>query len=174
MRRFFALFVLLFGLFIKPAECYQPNPYQVKAALLYNFAKYIRFPEDSYNERNKLVFGVLGDDPFGDILDKLIAGKTIGGKGIEILRFSKVKDIKKTNVLFINLPLSDFKDSDQSIINLSSLTVSDVEGFVEAGGVINFIDQPGRVSFEVNKGAASRAGLEISSALLRLADRVVE
>lgn len=180
MKRIFTKFFLL-GIFLSiapainsSAEGYQPNPYQVKAALLYNFAKFVRWPNGAQEEGNEqVVFGILGTDPFGEGLDKLLNGKTIGGKKIVLKRYKKVSDLQPSHILFVNLPIGEFQNLGPNFTS-ATLTVGDTKGFIEAGGVISFIDRPGRVSFEINKNAASDAGLEISSALLGLADKVID
>lgn len=169
-----SLFVLALPILNSAAEGYQPNPYQVKAALLYNFAKFVRWPEDSLGKDDKqIVLGILGTDPFGEVLDKLLSNKNIGGKKIVLKRYKQISEIQPSHILFVNLPIGEFESLGKNI-DSATLTVGDARGFIEAGGVISFIDKPGRVSFEVNKNAASDAGLEISSALLGLADKVIE
>ena len=145
--------------------------YQVKAACLYNFAKFVDWPPRAFADRNSpIVFGILGDDPFGNALEAIIKNKTVNGRTLTIKRSRRVEDLKDCHVLFISRS-EQTRDAQilKSLEGLSILTVSDTEEFLADGGIINFKMQNNKVRFEANVATAQRAALKISSELLDLA-----
>jgi hypothetical protein len=145
--------------------------YQVKAACLYNFAKFVDWPPRAFaDQKSPIVFGVLGENPFGNTLEGIIKNKTINGRTLMIKRSRRAEDLKDCHILFI----SHSEEARQaqilkSLEGLSILTVGDTEEFLANGGIINFKMQNNKVRFEVNKVTAERAALKISSELLDLA-----
>ncbi len=151
------------------------SEYRVKAAFLFNFAKFVDWPEDAFSAPDApIIFGILGDDPFGEALD-IIKGKTINGRKVVTNRFKDANEIKTCHVLFIG---SSEKKNAPSILRtlkpLRILLVGDMENFARQGGVINFIIVNNKVGFEINVDAAKRSGLKISSKLLSLAKIIHE
>lgn len=145
--------------------------YQVKAACLYNFAKFVDWPPRVFADQNSpIVFGILGEDPFGNALEAIIKNKTINGRTLIIKRSRRVEDLKDCHILFISRS-EQAHDAQilKSLAGLSILTVSDTEEFVAEGGIISFKMQNNKVRFEVNVATAQRAALKISSELLDLA-----
>ena len=145
--------------------------YQVKAAFLYNFAKFVEWPPDPRPPaRNSILVCVAGGDPFGRVLDQTILDKTANGQRFVIQRFRGEEDVRGCQILFTG-------SSDQTYLrsllaNLkgaSVLTVGESEGFLQLGGIINFTLEENRVRFEINVDAAERARLKISSKLLSVA-----
>jgi hypothetical protein len=162
-----------------PSDLHPQNPpeeYEVKAAFLYNFAKFVEWPEGTFPDANApLVIGVLGEDPFGDVLDRTIAGKQVQGRPLRIRRWNKTHDVEGCQILFIS---SSEQGSMATILDklraAPLLTVSDADDFDKRGGIIHFVMQENRVRFEINNHGAQTAGLKISSRLLMLALRVWE
>jgi hypothetical protein len=151
-----------------------PTEYQVKAAFLYNFARYVRWPADPRASAGPFVIAVLGQDPFGSALDGTLQGKTLEGRPIVLRRVSRAEDAADSQILFIG-------DSERErlpaiLAHLGPdpvLTVGEMSRFAESGGVIGFRVEQERVRLEVNLEAAQRSRLRISSELLKLA-RIVE
>ena len=147
-----------------------PREYQIKAAFLYNFAKFVEWPTEALIDPNApIILGVLGKDPFGGALES-IKGKSVKGRKVAIRRFKGMQDLKFSHILFVSS--SEKKRLAQimrTIKDWSVLTVGDMEQFTEAGGIINLIIERNRVRFEINLNAAERAGLKLSSKLLKLA-----
>ena len=144
--------------------------YEVKAAFLYNFAKFVEWPTDAFSSPSEpLTLGVLDTDPFGDTL-KILEDKSAGGRRINIKRFDSVQQLDRCHILFIS---NSEKGNLPQILTLikkwNVLTVGEMKGFAEAGGVINFILIDKKIRFEINADAARRAGLKISSQLLKVA-----
>lgn len=149
--------------------------YPVKAAFLVNFAKFAEWPAGSLQaEASAVSICVLGRDPFGELLEKTVAGRSVGGRPIVIQRHSDVDGARACHVLFIAS-----SESDRLALILDRLagqpvlTVGESGGFARRGGVIGLVVEDNLARFEVNLHAAKRKGLLLSSKLLGVA-RVVE
>jgi len=175
------------------AESASAYEYRIKAAFLYNFLQFVDWPEEESADSNEPVtIGIIGKNPFGDAFGP-IKDKKVRGKDVIIKHFKSFKKLKKStkknkpesdqqietltkcHLLFIcsseqkNLEeiINEVKDHDV-------LMVGEMEGFLEAGGIINFLIEDRKVRFEINITAAEQAKLKIRSKLLRLAKRIVE
>jgi hypothetical protein len=150
-----------------------PTEYQVKAAFLYNFGKFVEWPAEPGAPDGPFVITILGRDPFGGVLDETLHGKTIEGRDIAVRRAASADRVDHSQILFISD--SERQRLPEIIASLGMrpvLTVGETSGFSEMGGVIGFQVEGDRVRLEVNLAAARRCGLRISSDLLRIA-RVV-
>jgi hypothetical protein len=152
----------------------QPSEYEIKGAFLYNFAKFVTWPAEKLSAPDSpIVIGILGDDPFGSVIDEIVEGKPIDGRPIRVTRFKKTSEATGVHILFVST--TDPAALAQTMKLLSPwgvLTVGEGEGFAREYGTVGFFMEENRVRFTVNVGAAERAGLKISSKLLQLA-RVV-
>ncbi len=158
---------LLFAQQVKPTE------YQVKAAYLYNFGKFISWTQETSAGGNSLSVCVLGQDPFGKALDETLTGASWDGKDVSAKRIRRMEDASGCRVLFITLSEGEqMNDILATAGKLRILTVSDAPEFARHGGAIGFVISDNRVRFEVNLDAAQRAGLSLSSQLLKVAVRV--
>ena len=148
----------------------QAREYEVKAAFLYNFTRFVHWPPEVFNSHpNVITVGVLGNNPFGEALRSL-EGKVVNGRKLTVLPFKTVQEVKPCHVLFISgSEKNRLSQALKAVGDSSVLTVSEVKGFTEQGGIINFHLKSGRIGFEINVKAAERAGLKISSKLLNLA-----
>ena len=170
----FALLVSLLGA-ASPAAPEPPRPteYEVKAAFLYNFAKFVKWPEDR-SLGPTFVIAVMGEDPFGEVLDRTFAGKTIQGRKTEVRRVRTPTPPGDLQILFIG---SSEKPRLAQILKTleggSALTVADMEGFTERGGMIAFRLRSDVVNFDINLDQVERARLKMSSQLIRLARNVI-
>ena len=152
-----------------------PSEYELKAAFLLNFASYVEWPSRvAADSGGAFVIGVCGDDPFGDLLDQTVVGKTINGRKVEVKRFSSIRDLKPCHVLFIS---SSEEGRTGRILSATKdwhvLIVGETDGFARKGGIVGFFIEDKKVRFEINPDEAHRSGLKISSKLLKLA-RVVK
>jgi hypothetical protein len=173
------------------ADSAQSKEYQVKAAFLYNFTKFVDWPEEKRGDVNEpITIGIIGKDSFGKAFEPL-KGKKAKCRSVAIKRFEgfkkksgkkdkpepdeKIEAIRKCHLLFIcPSEQGNIKEIIKSIKGHCVLTVGDIDGFLEAGGIIKFTVEENKVRFEINNTAAKRTKLKISSQLLRLAKRVVE
>lgn len=151
----------------------QPTEYQVKAAFIYNFAKFVEWPPSSFGSTtDPLRICVLGNNSLHADLQNIIAAKSIGSRPLQVRRV-EMFEIKGCHVLFVGLSESDrAQRALQAAQGASILTVGDMGGFLDLGGMINFIFDQNRIRFEVNLKAAQGARLQLSSKLLSLARSV--
>src|ERR1041385_8021065 len=114
--------------------------YSLKAAYLFNFTQFIEWPSNRFaSAEAPIVIGVLGEDPFGAVLDQAVKGKTLGARPFEIRRFKQVADVRGCHVLFVCA--SEAKRVAEILASSDkegALTVSDLDRFAEQGGTINF------------------------------------
>jgi YfiR/HmsC-like len=152
----------------------RPTEAQVKAAYLYNFGKFVTWPPDQTDNSDSLAICILGKDPFGAVLDTTVAGENINGKKITVKRLAKLQDGGPCQILYISI-------SEQVRVRqilpmarrAGMLTVSDIPSFAQLGGIIGFVTLEDKIRFEVNRDAAERSGLALSSQLLKVASRVI-
>ena len=147
------------------------SQYQVKAAYLFNFLKFVEYPEDSFSDPlAPIVIGVVGDDLFGAALTQVVIGKTVQGRDIVIRNYRDTESLRGAHILFIG-PWERKKLPQilSSLHGSTVLTVADMDGFLEAGGMIQFLPENDRVRFAINTDATSRARLKLSSKLMSLA-----
>jgi hypothetical protein len=155
------------------AEPQGVGEYKVKAAFLYNFTKFVEWPDRAFPDAAApFVVAVLGDDPFGDALD-VLKGKTAQGRPIVVRRAASLDALGHFHLLFI---ASSEKSRLWSVLPaaeaMHALTVGDAPRFLSQGGIIQLVRDGDRIGFEVNLDASGRAGLKISSKLLGLAKAV--
>jgi len=147
------------------------SEYEIKAAFLYNFAKFADWPESAFSKpAAPLVIGILGKDPFGPILDQVVEKKPIDGRPVFVKRLKNAREAKGVHILFV--PRTDnaelgraFKEIDP----LAILIVGENEKFAERYGTIGFFIEENRVRFEINVASAERAGIKLNAKLLQLA-----
>jgi hypothetical protein len=152
----------------------QIDEYQVKARFLCNFARYVEWPSESFRAANDpIVICTLGHDSFGGALDQAVNGNQVEGRRFLVRPVSGIPPDLHCHILFV--PSSErkrFRSMAGSLEDSAILTVGEIQGFPDDGGVINFRLEDSRVRFEINLEAAGRAHLRISSRLLSLAQAV--
>jgi YfiR/HmsC-like len=154
-----------------PAQSTGPSEYELKAAFLFDFAKFVEWPPDAFaNPQSAFLVCVLGPDPFGGALDDALLRHSIQGHAVALLRMKRTADIVGCQILFIpasernRLPEVTAKLRGQSV-----LVIGENEDFATSGGVIQFALEQNRIRFLINTDAADRSGLKFSSKLLALA-----
>lgn len=172
LRRRVAAFLLLFPC-LSAAQGTGTSEYAVKAAFLFNFAKFVEWPEGAFRSPGEPVtFCVLGEGPLGGELERAVAGKTVGGRPVAVRRLSQLAGLDECRILFVGS--SERPRFDQILAAVGDravLTVGEEEGFNRAGGIISFVVRQSRVRFQIEREPALRAGLKLSSRLLELAER---
>jgi len=158
-----------------PGDCYGKSQaateYQIKAAYIYNFAKFVDWPSKAFPDANSpIVIGVLGEDPFGDALEQAIKDKSVNGRKLQAKRFDGVRDVERCHILFISSSEKmRLSKALERVKGLNVLTVSDIGRFARQGGMIGLTMEHNKIGFEINVDTAKKAGLSISSQLLKLA-----
>jgi hypothetical protein len=163
------------GLFAAAAYGQQnAEEYQVKAAFLFNFAKFVEWPPQAFNSTSDpIVICVLGQNPFGHALDEAVAGKNIAGRAIVTREVAAGKQAVSCQILFISASeRKRWRALLDGIKGCYILTVGESDGFTASGGVVGLKLEDGKVRFEINMDAAEQSKLRISSKLLSLAQVV--
>jgi len=144
------------------------SEYKVKAAFLLNFGKYVEWPASAMGASIDIC--VLGRDPFGATLDETLAGRTVGSRRVNARRVSAISEAGGCSILFISRDESVRVDAVlDGLAGSPVLIVGEQDRFARKGGMINFVEVDQKVRFEINEAAAKKAGLKISSQLLKLA-----
>lgn len=153
------------------ADSQQLNESRIKAAFVFNVARYVSWPAAS-NE--PFVIGVLGRGTVDSAWQEL-RGKTVHGRTLDVRKSDDLDDLLNCQIVFITA--SKRKNLSQILLLLQDypiLSISDTEGFAQAGGMVHLIKEDDRIRFRINLAAAHRSGLKISSQLLKLAKGVIE
>ena len=149
--------------------------HDVKAAFLLNFARFVEWPAEAFSSSNApLVIGVMGENPFGDALQRTLSQQTVHGRPITLRPISENEDGSDCHLLFVSQNLAP---SDEQILNrlrkTPVLTVGETTPFAKQGGIIEFTRVNDSVRFDINAVAAESAGLRFSSKLLAVARTVL-
>jgi len=144
---------------------------KTKAEYLYNFAKLVDWPTNSFADaKTPITIGVIGSNTIEPMLAKTVKGKLVGGRKVVARHFTDSTEVNGCQILFID---SSVGESEPSILEVvagkSILTVGESDKFLHEGGMIRFIHDKDAVRFEILLYAAEKAGLKISSKLLQLA-----
>jgi hypothetical protein len=177
LRRLHAIVVimwLLIGLPGMQAQNAKPSEYDVKAAYLFNFSRFVEWPAKTAETANdSFAICVLGRDPFGTALNTTVARETVAGKNVVAKQILSPQDADHCRVLFISSSEDRRLKQILDVLGTASiLTVSDLPRFTERGGMVQFVLAENRVRFEVNSAITERAGLTLSSELLKVAVNV--
>lgn len=153
------------------AQTSEPNEYAVKAAFLFNFTKFVEWPDGSFNDsKAPIVLGIIGDDPFGESLTIIVAGQKVEGRSIVVQKHRYGDDLRHCHILFVSASERSHVAQILASVQLAGvMTVSDIDGFAEAGGLMQFVLEENRVRFVVNLDAAKQSKLRVSAKLLALA-----
>ncbi|MEO6567560.1 MAG: YfiR family protein [Opitutaceae bacterium] len=176
-RARFAAFVVLAGCALGElptrAVGQASREYDVKAALLFNFTRFVEWPQEAgVHPDTPFVIGILGQDPFGPVLDEIVRNERCFGRPIKVERYRNVEAARNSQILFVsageeaNLPRIL-----RVLRGRPVLTVGDFEGFAAGGGMIRFIKEPtGKIQLRINLEAFKANGLTVSAKLLRVAE----
>jgi hypothetical protein len=147
--------------------------YDLKAVLLFNLAQFVEWPSNAFTSKDQpVVIGILGRDPFREVLDDVVRGEIVQGRKLTVKRYSSARAAQEANILFIaqseevRIPriLAELKDK-------PILTVSDIENFARRGGMVRFfINAEAKIKLRVNIDVVKQHGLGISSKLLRVSE----
>ena len=148
--------------------------YQIKAVFLFNFTRFVDWPQAVFaNAQTPMSICVLGEDPFGKDLDDVVQGETAQGHSLIVQRLHSVEEAASCHILYVSRSEAPRFDEIRAALNGKPvLSVSDAEGFIRSGGIVRFDTMSGKIRLSINPEAAKRAGLTVSSKLLRSVDIV--
>jgi hypothetical protein len=161
---------LLPGILFPPALAGSiPVEYEVKAAYLINFIKFVEWPDSAFQSaEDTLVLCVVGNDPIEVALEKF-NGKTVSGKVLDIRKVADPASMGRCHILFVGESEKGKVDKVLGALKkLPVLTVSDIDGFARRGGAIGFVREKSNIRFEINDESAGNAGLTLNAKLLYL------
>src|SRR4030095_214066 len=173
MKRLFgAGFTILLGIFPSTAQDRRVE-YEVKAAFLYNFAKFIEWPDEAFPARDSAFTICLAYELLRAPVERAVQGEMWNGRPLSVKQIDSGDDVRGCQVVFISRSAAP-KGMEilTAAMNAPVLTVGETADFIPAGGIIRFTENGHRIRFEINPDAADRASLRVSSRLLRLADIV--
>ena len=176
LRTFISLLGVLFLSHIRlgAADSSVSKEYQIKAAFLYNFTKFVEWPRSRFpDDSSPIVIGVLGQNPFGDELEKIVHDRKVNGRGIAIKIIDSPAEAAAVHVLFVKEGGENYvTEMEKQPYSGGILTVGESEKFMSSGGMISFNMAADKVRFEISVKAAEKSGLKISAQLQKLATRV--
>ncbi len=148
--------------------------YQIKAAFLYNFAKFVEWPAQSFADAGSpIVIGVLGQNPFGGELEQVVKDRKINGRGIVVKKLETPEEAVSAQIVFIAAAEDARMPKLQAAIKDSAvLTVGESDAFAGNGGIIRFVIDGDKIRFRINMTPADRAHLKIGGQLQQLAKQV--
>jgi hypothetical protein len=153
-----------------------PSEYDVKAALLYNFSKFVEWPARTFSGPDEPIkVCIVGSSPIGVRIREAVKGKRANGREFIVVDAATVSEALLCHIDFI--AFAELQRRDEAIRSVGGrpvLTIGDATAFAERGGIIGLTREENRVRFEVNVVAARRAGLKLSSQLLKVATRIIE
>ncbi len=169
-------FILVWFVLFLPSSAYNEISleYKIKTAFTLNFLKFVEWPNGKKAEgiNEEIILSVLGDGEINEAL-KLIEGQIVNEKKISIRFINSISEIKSSDALFINTSKSKKLETIiQKLNETPILTISDIEGFCENGGMINIVIIDDSIDFEVNLEATQRSNISLSYKLLKQAHKV--
>ena len=172
MARLLSLLLLLGAALQLSAQAPAFDEYQVKAAFLYNFAKFVEWPPGTFaNSTDPIEICIVGQNPFGSTLENMVQGKKVGDRAFAVRLLADTQQASQCQILFIGS--AEWRRTRallEALKNPGVLTVGESSDFTVLGGIISFrLDGP-RVRIKVDRQTAERAKLRISSKLLSLAE----
>jgi len=149
------------------------SEYEVKAGFIYNIAKFIEWPKDTFSDAKKpITLCIVGTNPFGSALDT-IANKTVQNRTLVIKHMRKSNDLRTCHMLFVSASeKGNLSQILEMLAGASTCTIGDTGGYAQQGIMINFLIEEEKIRFEINIERARRAKLTISSKLLKLAKTI--
>jgi hypothetical protein len=163
-----SLFLMVSSGLLRAEEVSQE--YQLKAAFLVNFSRFLTWPEQSFPpEQQEITFCIAGKNPFGATLSA-VEGKKINGRNVKVVFAGSLQRLPQCHLLYV----SSSEKNDLAVFlsrigQNSMVTVSDIPGFVAAGGSIEFVIKDDRLSFVINNADLKKRGIQASAAMLDLA-----
>jgi hypothetical protein len=172
MVHFSALFVCVLFWLQLPAQVPASTEYNIKAVFIYNFTQFIDWPPGTFaSPESPFVIGILGEDPFQSYMDETVSNEKVKGHSIVVERYQNLNDVKNCHILYICA--SEAERMQEILLRAKKgkmLTISDVPGFANNGGMICFVTRNNKIKLQINPSPVKAAELNISSKLLQVAE----
>jgi uncharacterized protein DUF4154 len=148
------------------------DEYALKAVFLYNFCRFIEWPKSAFASPNDpIIIGIVGQDPFGSLLNEAVRGETSRGRAIRIEHYPKPDAIGKCHLLFVSQSEAARTEKILGAVGGKSVvTVGETDVFIDRGGMIALTADKNRVRLHINPSLLRAASLDVSSKLLRVAE----
>lgn len=177
LRRAFPYSIVWGFVFFCAAICHGEvsKEYQIKAAFLFNFCRFVEWPETAFqNTNDPMVIGVLGTDPFGEALDEIVKGESVNGHPVTVARYRSLNELGHCHILFIGKnEESHLAQIFRTMAGSPTLTVSEINNFARDGGIVRlYTGSENKVRLRINVDNARAAGLKISSKLLTVSETI--
>jgi hypothetical protein len=149
--------------------------YAVKAAYLYQFARYVTWPAEAFpSPESPVGICILGEDPFGNVMDRIVEGRRIMGRPIEVRRATLEEAAARCHVAFIGREERALLANWLGTLRTKPvLSVTESRGALSAGATINFVTEGSALRYDVNLEAAEESGLKIAAPMLVSARQVL-
>ena len=169
--RLLAATVILAGMSARPAYAQSVSEFELKAAFVYNFAKFTEWPAETLRPGGPLVFCVNGDDGIETALAQTTKNRLLEGHQVVVRRLGDGEPTHTCHILYVSASTGHDRTVQlvETLTTASVLTISDRSGFATRSGIAELFIENGRVRFAINVNAALRSRLHISSRLLSLA-----
>lgn len=166
---YFTVLVLIFTSQLSFAQKF--TEYEVKLVYLYQFSRFIDWPEGTFVDSSRFIIGVYGNNPFGNMPDIILKDKLFKGGESKVINITTIEDALKCNMIFFSgLKNYDILKLIKSLDNAPILLVGDqIDDFCIIGGMVNFTQKESKYRFEVNPDFAKNANLTMSSKLFSIA-----
>jgi len=171
-----AVLTLSLAATLQPLRAKAIDEYQLKAVFLYRLSLFVTWPQEAFHNADApFTIGILGDDPFGPHLDRVVADEQVGGRSIKIERYQSEGELSERpcQILFISQSFSQQWSRIKAFLGrFNLLTVSDMPGFGQKGGMVSINKHRNRIKIEINLAESRKSELMISAKLLKVARQV--
>lgn len=175
--KFLPLTILLLLTGALQAADVSPSEYKLKAAFIYHFSQFVDWPAKAFPDANApFVIGVLGENPFGADLEQTVNGKSMGSHPLKVKEFHSLAEAQNNcHILFISSSeQSKLPEIVSGLGTAGILTVGEADNFGDAGGMIQFVIEGGKMRFRINETITAKANLKVSAKLLSLASHTAK
>jgi hypothetical protein len=163
--------VVASGVAAEPTQSQTKSEYALKAVFLFNFCRFIEWPKSEFGSpTDPIIIAVIGDDPFGPLLEEAVHGETVRGHPIKIQRYRNSDSIGHCHLLFISQSETGRVGAIlAAVAGKSVVTVGETNAFLDRGGMIALTAERNRIGLHLNPSLLRAANLDVSSKLLRVA-----
>ena len=163
--------LLLMGVCASALPAQISKEYQLKAAFLFNFTKFVEWPAARFaGAESPIVIAVVGRNPFGDELEKIVRDRTVNGRRLVIVHLDTADEALQVHAVFIAVGEEPLVEKQIGpLIDAGVLVVGESERLAALGGAVTFKTADDKVRFEINIASAEQSRVKISSQLLKLA-----